>query len=62
MSYLRIRKHYRGVWFEPENAPKKTLLVHNSSSGSAVIKKSLKEWVYTPCTLEGSIGLKMHYL
>ena len=41
MSYLRIRRHYRGVWFEPENAPKKTFLVHNSSSGSAVIKKSL---------------------
>ena len=41
MSYLRIRRHYRGVWFEPENAPKKTFLVHNFSSGSAVIKKSL---------------------
>ena len=39
MSYLRIRRCSKGLWFGPENVSKKTLLILNTSSGSAVIKK-----------------------
>ena len=56
-----MRRRYRGLWFLFYflTGPKFNV---NTSGGSPVIKKALKDGVYTLSTLKGLIVLKMHDL